>query len=151
MPQLLDNLLAFGRVLRREGIDVHPGRMLDVVGALAHVNLAARDEVYHTCRALLVHRHEQFGTFDRVFTAFWRAHPELESPSETPSDEIPTATAAIDIVSTLDDSVAADAGSDTGAETAEQAVKVWSDSGGLAEKDFAALFHLLAGMSGVSA
>jgi uncharacterized protein with von Willebrand factor type A (vWA) domain len=139
MPQLLDNLLAFGRLLRREGIEVHPGRMLDVVEALAHVNLSARDEVYHACRALLVHRHDQFGTFDRVFTAFWRKHPELEAQSETRSDNMPTAAAAIDIVSTLDDSMAADDGSDTGAETAEEAVKVWSDSGGLAEKDFAAL------------
>ena len=139
MPQLLDNLLAFGRLLRREGIEVHPGRMLDVVEALAHVNLSARDEVYHACRALLVHRHDQFGTFDRVFTAFWRKHPELEAQSETRSDNMATAAAAIDIVSTLDDSMAADDGSDTGAETAEEAVKVWSDSGGLAEKDFAAL------------
>ena len=139
MPQLLDNLLAFGRLLRREGIEVHPGRMLDVVEALAHVNLSARDEVYHACRALLVHRHDQFGTFDRVFTAFWRKHPELEAQSETRSDNMATAAAAINIVSTLDDSMAADDGSDTGAETAEEAVKVWSDSGGLAEKDFAAL------------
>ena len=74
MPHLLDNLLAFGRILRREGIDVHPGRVLDVVEALGHVNLAARDEVYHACRALLVHRREQLGIFDRVFEAFWREH-----------------------------------------------------------------------------
>ena len=48
MSRLLDNLLVFGRVLRRAGIDVHPGRLLDVVEALGHVNLGARDEVYHT-------------------------------------------------------------------------------------------------------
>src|SRR5918995_258467 len=77
--------------------------------------------------------------FGRVFTAFWRKHPELEAQSETRSDNMATAAAAINIVSTLDDSMAADDGSDTGAETAEEAVKVWSDSGGLPEKDFAAL------------
>src|SRR5687767_13939413 len=135
---MLDNLLAFGRLLRREGIEVHPGRMLDVVEALAHVNLAARDEVYYACRALLVHRHEQLTIFDRVFAAFWGRHPELESQSETtPSEE--THTAAIDVVSTADELMTADEGSDTVVETAEQAVKVWSDSGGLADKDFAAL------------
>src|SRR5687767_8198150 len=137
---MLDNLLAFGRLLRREGIEVHPGRMLDVVEALAHVNLAARDEVYHACRALLVHRHEQLSIFDRVFTAFWGRHPQLESQSETtPSEETRTAAAAIDVVSTVDALMTGHEGSDTGDETAEQAVKVWSDSGGLADKDFAAL------------
>ena len=37
-------------------------------------NLGARDEVYHACRALLVHRQEQIAIFDRAFDAFWRAH-----------------------------------------------------------------------------
>src|SRR5437899_9722221 len=72
MSRLLDNLLFFGRLLRRAGIDVHPGRMIDVVEALGHVNLAARDEVYHTCRALLVHRPEQLAVFDAAFEKFWR-------------------------------------------------------------------------------
>src|SRR5262245_4227994 len=72
MSRLLDNLLFFGRILRRAGIDVHPGRMIDVVEALGHVNLAARDEVYYTCRALLVHRPEHLGIFDVAFEKFWR-------------------------------------------------------------------------------
>ena len=59
MSRLLDNLLIFGRLLRRAGVDVHRGRLLDVVDALGHVNLGERGEVYHACRALLVHRHEQ--------------------------------------------------------------------------------------------
>ena len=79
MSRLLDNLLIFGRVLRRAGIDVHPGRLLDVIEALGHVNLGARDEVYHTCRALLVHRQEQIAIFDRAFAAFWREHHEGEA------------------------------------------------------------------------
>ena len=45
MSRLLENLLIFGRVLRRAGIDVHPGRLLDVIEALEQVNLGARDEV----------------------------------------------------------------------------------------------------------
>ena len=72
MSHLLDNLLFFGRLLRRSGIDVHPGRMIDVIDALHHVDLAKRDEVYHTCRALLVHRREQLAVFDVVFDNFWR-------------------------------------------------------------------------------
>ena len=74
MSHLLDNLLIFGRVLRDAGVDVHRGRLLDVVDALGQVDLGARDEVYHTCRALLVHRQEQIAIFDRAFDAFWREH-----------------------------------------------------------------------------
>jgi len=69
---LLDNLLVFGRLVRRLGLDVHPGRMLDVAEALQHVNIRRRDEVYHTCRALFVHRYEDLIIFDRAFDAFWR-------------------------------------------------------------------------------
>src|SRR5438132_7335231 len=87
MSRLLENLLIFGRVLRRAGIDVHPGRLLDVIEALGHVNLGARDEVYHTCRALLVHRHEQVATFDRAFATFWREHLEPEARSDPRPDE----------------------------------------------------------------
>src|SRR5437588_10613490 len=87
MSRLLENLLIFGRVLRRAGIDVHPGRLLDVIEALGYVDLGSRDEVYHTCRALLVHRHDQIAIFDRAFAVFWRDHHDLElrrepSPSE---------------------------------------------------------------------
>ena len=55
---LLGNLLVFGRLLRTLGLEVHLGRLLDIVEALPHVNIGAREDVYHTCRALLVHRHE---------------------------------------------------------------------------------------------
>src|SRR4029453_18727263 len=74
MPAFLDNLLLFGRVLRAAGLDVHPGRVLDLIEALRHVDVGARDEVYHACRTLLVHRHEEIPIFDRAFTRFWEAH-----------------------------------------------------------------------------
>ena len=47
--------------------------MIDVTDALQHVDLASRDQVYHTCRALLVHRHDQLAVFDRAFEMFWSA------------------------------------------------------------------------------
>ena len=72
MSHLADNLLVFGRLLRAVGLDVHMGRMLDVLKALPLVNVGSRDEVYHTCRALLVHRREDLPAFDRAFEVFWR-------------------------------------------------------------------------------
>jgi uncharacterized protein with von Willebrand factor type A (vWA) domain len=72
VSNFLTNLLVFGRLLRSLGVEVHLGRLLDVTEALQHVDLASREEVYHTCRALLIHRHEQLPVFDRAFDAFWR-------------------------------------------------------------------------------
>jgi uncharacterized protein with von Willebrand factor type A (vWA) domain len=143
--RFLENLLIFGRVLRRAGIDVHPGRLLDVIEALEQVNLAARDEVYHTCRSLLVHRQEQIPIFDRAFAAFWRAQspaaarnesrPDRPRPSTTEIEEVlaPGALAS-DALAPMAD--AADDAHDTPATT--EGLKMWSDAGGLANRDFAA-------------
>src|SRR4030095_3643267 len=72
MSGFVENLIVFGRVLRRLGLDVHVGRLLDVTEALQHVDVGSRDEVYHTCRSLRVHRREDLETFDAAFDAFWR-------------------------------------------------------------------------------
>jgi uncharacterized protein len=138
MSRLLENLLLFGRVLRRAGIDVHPGRMLDVVEALGHVNLGARDELYHTCRALLVHRQEQLELFDRAFAAFWREHHDPE-PTNRRRGEPPHAS-VVEIEEVLAPGEPSDSDS-SAAETElapEVGVKTWSDLGGLRDKDFAA-------------
>jgi uncharacterized protein with von Willebrand factor type A (vWA) domain len=133
MSSLQHNLLVFGRLLRRLGIDVHVGRMIDVTDALQHVDLASRDEVYYTCRALLVHRHDQLAVFDRAFDMFWRAqlgqsttvrgaprpadgNRGRESRGEWPAD------GRVD---------PADEGTSSPA-----LLQTWSDVGSLAEKDF---------------
>ena len=68
---LVENLLVFGRLLRAAGLDVHMGRMLDLLKALQYIDIGTRDEVYHTCRTLLVHRREDLPIFDRTFDLFW--------------------------------------------------------------------------------
>jgi hypothetical protein len=136
------NLLVFGRLLRRLGIDVHTGRLLDVIEALQHIDLGSRDEVYHTCRTLLVYRHEDLPIFDRAFEAFWmeRGVPVRSLPMEARSDN-----------KLEGDDANADAGSkDPDAGSKEQdpaydsvesidqvAMPTWSDVAALADKDFA--------------
>jgi hypothetical protein len=138
MSHLLVNLLVFVRVLGRAGVDVQHGRVLDVVEALGQVNLGARDEVYHTCRALLVHRHEQLAVFDRAFAAFWRVRHERGRPIDEPTDEAPTSERALDLMLAVE--APADSGddSDSDAPAPERGLKIWSDREGLAGKDFAA-------------
>jgi uncharacterized protein with von Willebrand factor type A (vWA) domain len=140
MSRLLDNLLVFGRVLRRAGVDIHRGRLVDVIEAFGHVNLGARDEVYHTCRALLVHRQDQIAIFDRAFDAFWREHREGEARREPRSDASRASVVEIEEVLAPDE-INAPVGADEGegsAAAARSGLKIWSDVGGLADKDFAA-------------
>ena len=133
MSNLQRNLIVFGRLLRRTGIDVHVGRVIDVTDALQHVDLASRDEVYHTCRALLVHRHDQLAVFDRAFDMFWRVHtghsthvqgaprPADENRGRPSHGEWPPA----------GDVDSADEGASSPA-----LLQTWSDVGTLADKDF---------------
>ena len=77
MPgHLLDNLLLFGRVLRGLGLDVNPGRMLDLASALSLVSIGNRQDFYYTSRSLLVHDVDDLELFDQAFALFWRVAPE---------------------------------------------------------------------------
>src|SRR5471032_195272 len=122
--KLLDNLVIFGGVLRRAGFSVPSGRLAELVEALTWVDLGARDEVYHACRALLVHRHDQMAIFDAAFAAFWRAHHEghaARPPRGTQSGE-PRAT-----VVQLEDVLAPGAldSPDAAASRPQRGVQVW--------------------------
>ncbi|MFQ5791950.1 MAG: VWA domain-containing protein, partial [Acidobacteriota bacterium] len=69
---LLHNLILFGRLLRGLGLDVNPGRMMDLTLALQYIEIGRRSEFYHAARSLLVHRKEDIALFDRAFEIFWR-------------------------------------------------------------------------------
>jgi uncharacterized protein len=75
---LLHNLVLFGDLLHRLGIDASPGRMIDAASALEHVWLGNKADVYHTLRAVLVRKHEDIKLFDQAFDLFWRKPPEGE-------------------------------------------------------------------------
>ena len=74
--QFLHNLLLFGRVLRRLGLDVNPGRMMDLVSALDHIEIGNKSDFYHAARTLLVHEREDLALFDEAFELFWRKPAE---------------------------------------------------------------------------
>jgi uncharacterized protein with von Willebrand factor type A (vWA) domain len=128
---LLENVLVFGRLLRALGLQVHMGRMLDVLDALPLVDLRERDEVYHACRSLLVHRHEDLAVFDRAFAAFWAGPAPLESALRAQQDrgERPAGGGGEARLEMTGDAEAGDA--------ATGALRTWSDAAALAAKDFA--------------
>lgn len=73
---LFHNLLLFGRLLHGLGLDVNPGRMVDLVHALEAVGIRRRDDVYFTMRTLLVRDQSQQPLFDAAFDEFWRRRGE---------------------------------------------------------------------------
>jgi uncharacterized protein len=84
---LLGHLLRFGQLLRVMGMDVSTRQVLDLVEALQHVPISQRVDFYHTCKALLVNRREDFLVFDQAFNLLWRLkdspHEEGGIPSES--------------------------------------------------------------------
>jgi uncharacterized protein with von Willebrand factor type A (vWA) domain len=128
MSHVTENLLVFGRLLRAVGLDVHMGRMLDVLRALQHVNIGERDEVYHTCRTLLVHRREDLAAFDRAFNVFW-SRRDLPPRSAVDDGREQLAAGASDGIEMVGDAEAA--GAEGGA------LRTWSATAALASKDFA--------------
>jgi uncharacterized protein with von Willebrand factor type A (vWA) domain len=72
----LHNLLLFGRVLRKLGLDINPGRMMDLVSALDHIEIGSKYDFFYAARTLLVHEREDLPLFDEAFELFWRKPAE---------------------------------------------------------------------------
>lgn len=70
--KLLSNLLLFGRLCRRLGLDAPQGRLIEAAKALQLVDLAKRFDVYHSLRALMVTRRDDIPLFDEAFRLFWK-------------------------------------------------------------------------------
>lgn len=97
--ELVDRIVRFGRYLRRVGIKVTPGQVMDLVKALEQVGLA-RENFKLAARTTLVTRREDGPLFDAAFDLFWRRATftdedldalddltHLPSPDEAPPQE----------------------------------------------------------------
>ena len=76
---ILHNLLLFGRLLRRLGLDVHVGRLLDAVNVIEEVGVTRKSDFLFALRTLLVHRKDDLQLFDEAFEIFWRQHKDAKS------------------------------------------------------------------------
>ncbi len=69
---ILPNLLRFAEMLRRLGLDVGSGNVLDLVRSMDHVQIGRRGEFYQAARSIFVHRKQDIPIFDEAFQVFWR-------------------------------------------------------------------------------
>ncbi|WP_235951327.1 vWA domain-containing protein [Falsiroseomonas algicola] len=67
-----NNLVAFGRLLRRAGLPLGPAELLAGAAALEAIEIGDKAQVHAALRATMVHKHEHFFLFDHAFSLFWR-------------------------------------------------------------------------------
>ncbi|MEO0361227.1 MAG: VWA domain-containing protein, partial [Pseudomonadota bacterium] len=76
--KLAANVVHFARALRKAGLPVGPGRMIDAVEAVEAAGFTSRDDFYWTLHACFVSRPEHRQLFAQTFRLFWRDPQFLE-------------------------------------------------------------------------
>ncbi|WP_026756544.1 vWA domain-containing protein [Sediminimonas qiaohouensis] len=71
-PRLIENVAHFARALRKAGLPIGPGRVMDAVRALQVAGFTNRRDFYWTLHACFVNRPEHRQIYDQVFRLYWR-------------------------------------------------------------------------------
>lgn len=77
-PRLAQNIAHFARALRKAGLPIGPGRVMDAVRAVEAAGFTSRGDFYWTLQACFVSRPEHRVVFGQVFRLFWRDPRYLE-------------------------------------------------------------------------
>ena len=72
------NITHFARALRKAGLPIGPGRVLDAIRAVEAAGFSERTDFYWTLHACFVSRPEHRPVFAQVFRLFWRDPRYLE-------------------------------------------------------------------------
>jgi len=76
--KLSHNIAHFARALRRAGLPIGPGRVIDAIRAVEAAGFTERVDFYWTLHACFVSRPEQRAVFEQVFRLYWRDPQYLE-------------------------------------------------------------------------
>ncbi|MEL6793930.1 MAG: VWA domain-containing protein, partial [Pseudomonadota bacterium] len=76
--KLAANVVHFARALRKAGLPVGPGRMIDAIRAVEAAGFTSRDDFYWTLHACFVTKPDQRQLFAQTFRLFWRDPQFLE-------------------------------------------------------------------------
>ena len=75
---LADNIAYFARALRKAGLPVGPGTVLDALAAIEAAGIGGRDDFYWILHSVFVTRHEHSAIFEQAFHIFFRRRGLLE-------------------------------------------------------------------------
>ncbi|MGD9864738.1 MAG: VWA domain-containing protein [Pseudodonghicola sp.] len=71
-PKLSHNIVWFARALRKAGLPIGPGRVIDAIRAVEVAGFTSKPDFFYTLRACFVSRPEQATVFAQVFRLYWR-------------------------------------------------------------------------------
>jgi len=77
-PKLTQNITHFARALRKAGLPIGPGRVIDAVAAVAAAGFTSRHDFYWALHACFVTKPEHRVIFGQVFRLYWRDPRFLE-------------------------------------------------------------------------
>lgn len=77
-PKLAGNITHFARALRRAGLPIGPGRVIDAIRAVEAAGFTERRDFYWTLHACFVNRPEHARVFAQLFRLYWRDPRYLE-------------------------------------------------------------------------
>ncbi|SMX28016.1 VWA domain containing CoxE-like protein [Pelagimonas phthalicica] len=77
-PRLAQNIIHFARALRRAGLPVGPGRVIDAIRAVEAAGFTDRMDFYWALHACFVNRPEHRVIFAQIFRLYWRDPRYLE-------------------------------------------------------------------------
>ncbi len=98
--RLAENIAHFARALRRAGLPVGPGRVVDAIRAVEAAGFSEKADFYYTLQACFCSRPEHRAVFGQVFRLYWRDPQFLEhmmsllSPMVRGLNQTPEASAA---------------------------------------------------------
>ncbi len=71
-PKLTHNITYFARALRKAGLPVGPGRVMDAVRAVQAAGFTSQRDFFYTLRACFVTRPEHRAVYAQIFRLYWR-------------------------------------------------------------------------------
>jgi uncharacterized protein with von Willebrand factor type A (vWA) domain len=77
-PKLASNIAHFTRALRRAGLPIGSGRLIDAIRAVEAAGFTSKNDFFWTLHACFVSRPEHRAVFSQVFRLYWRDPRYLE-------------------------------------------------------------------------
>ena len=71
-PKLAQNIIHFARALRKAGVPIGPGRVIDAIRAVEAAGFSEKRDFYWTLHACFVNRPEHRIIFAQIFRLYWR-------------------------------------------------------------------------------
>lgn len=77
-PKLAQNITHFARALRKAGLPIGPGRVIDAIRAVEAAGFSRKADFYWTLHACFVSKPEERAVFAQMFRLYWRDPQYME-------------------------------------------------------------------------